>query len=322
MSIISEGSSQLFNNPAYYKPTEPSGGGTTKKKATRHHSTGSANSERPRKATRQTSTSSAGDIGTSRKASRQCSLDPSDISSFSEGRSCSYPGLSEERMLISPIIRETTPFTQEDFRPKESTKPKSKVTKFLHLLFRKESRKTGRSLTIKKPKISITRAPHPVTKTIRLKIHILYAISIALFVLSFPFYLWHYLYAYNKQLLFRSLNGSVLVAFTYVRFLHCSVNGVIYSVIDKTFRDDVRKVLKALDICQMYQWHPHEIPSTRTSRTASFDSCGKSATVMQWKDWMLLNFKKKQRKYKWFSGKDEVYCSFLENSKKSFTNLL
>ncbi|XP_066936374.1 uncharacterized protein [Clytia hemisphaerica] len=283
MSLICDGSSQLFNNPTFCKPSE-SGGGIAQKKATRHHSTGSTNSERPRKATRQTSTCSTGDIGTSRKASRQCSLDPSDISNYSEGRRCSYQGLSEERMLISPIIKEATPFTQEEFHVKEANNSQSKVVKFLHILFHQDNWKTSRSSVTKKPKISITRAPHPVTKTIRLKIHILYAISVALFVLWFPTYLWLYLHAYNWKLVIHHMNWNVLVAFTYVRYLHCSVNGIIYSVIDKTFRDDVRKVLKTLDIFQMYQWSSNEIPSTRTSRTASFDSFGKSASAMQWKD--------------------------------------
>ena len=180
--------------------------------------------------------------------------------------------ISENRMLVDPSGNEREgslsifKSIQQKFRAIMDRVPSTSSTE--------TQRKPSVTSTHSIPKIRIGGKNYEVVNTnIQLKIHVLYAISIALFILSLPYYTWHYLHLYHNKYLFNKTNWRILSAFTNVRFLHCFVNGLIYSVIDKRFRADVRSLMKFLFTCKKQEnWKDLLIPSTIRTRTTSFDS--------------------------------------------------
>jgi len=89
----------------------------------------------------------------------------------------------------------------------------------------------------------------PLQWGVKLKIHILVAISLAFFFCMFPLHLFHYLFIYKKL---DTINTNVLVVFTWMRYLHCFVNGFVYSVLDERFRRDLLLILRSLLTCESY----------------------------------------------------------------------
>lgn len=89
----------------------------------------------------------------------------------------------------------------------------------------------------------------PLQWGVKLKIHILVAISLAFFLFMFPIHLYHFLYIYKKL---NTINPTVLVVFSWMRYLHCFVNGFIYSVLDERFRRDLLLILRSLFTCESY----------------------------------------------------------------------
>lgn len=121
------------------------------------------------------------------------------------------------------------------------------------------------------PKIQVnSKGKRVVNKNIRLKCHVLYAISMALLAFSTPYYVWEYLFMYSHSTLVK-MNWQILLAFTYIRYLHCFVNALIYSIIDKRFRNDVYLLVT----CKKPNLNNMDgllIPSGVRTRTTSFDS--------------------------------------------------
>lgn len=125
------------------------------------------------------------------------------------------------------------------------------------------------------PKIQVNKkGRRAVNKNIRLKCHVLYAISMALLAFSIPYYTWEYLFLYKYSTLVE-MNWKILLALTYIRYLHCFVNALIYSIIDKRFRNDVYVLAKILVTCKKPNSKNMDgllIPSGVRTRTTSFDS--------------------------------------------------
>lgn len=101
----------------------------------------------------------------------------------------------------------------------------------------------------------------------KLKIHILFAITICFFVCIFPNQLWHHL------IKFKVLNPSnslvkmhqVFACFIY---LHCFFNGIIYSVMDKKFRSEAWVVIKSIATLKPYYRQEQAIITARPSRVS------------------------------------------------------
>ena len=180
----------------------------------------------------------------------------------------SLEAISENKMLLSSDS--ATLKREGEVEPNQS-------------FIRQQAKKIKLKFTIRKSSTSSQNAPkiharkkrrRAVNKNIRLKLHVLYSISIALFVFSLPYYTWNYLFLYSHSTLV-TLKWKILLAFTYIRYLHCFVNGLIYSVIDKRFRNDVYILVKTLMTCKKQSLNNMDgllIPSGIRTRTTSFDS--------------------------------------------------
>ena len=110
-----------------------------------------------------------------------------------------------------------------------------------------------------------------ITRNIPLKIHILLAITIFFFLCFLPHHAYHYLFFYNRQAyvtIWRKVSWL-----SWFRYFHCFINGFIYSVMDKTFRKDVRKILKSIYACRIQQMNDESLVTANltASRTASIE---------------------------------------------------
>lgn len=203
------------------------------------------------------------------KVMKNDSLDPAQLS---HNNSRSLQGISEDEILTSPGSTATpspldTDTTQFIFPGDEETDDSNNGRMFN---FKKHARKMSQFLCGSLRSRKQSTVEQRINKSIQLKIHILLAISIAFFVLSTPYYVWHFVHFYN---FIRKINWEILLALTYCRFFHCFMNGLIYSVIDKTFRSDVTMVVKSVLTfrCVHYEDLASNNPSLRTSRTISVD---------------------------------------------------
>ena len=178
--------------------------------------------------------------------------------------------ISEEKMLLSSTLSNGSTI-QNNMARTDTQKPS-----FLCLQAEKIKKIFQRSPSQRNtPKIQVNKkGKRAVNKNIRLKCHVLYAISIALLAFSIPIYTFEYLFLYKHSLLV-TLKWKILVAFTYVRYLHCFVNALIYSIIDKRFRNDVYVLAKTIMTCKKPNLNNMDgllIPSGVRTRTTSFDS--------------------------------------------------
>lgn len=198
------------------------------------------------------------------KVTKKDSLDPAQLS---HNNSCSLQCITEDEILISPgttpspLDNDTTRFIFPDADTDDSNgavfnfkKHAREVSQFLRCSLRRKQ----------------STVEQRINKSIQLKIHILFAISIAFFALSTPYYVWHFLHFYK---LLRKVDWKVLLACTYFRYLHCFMNGLIYSVIDKAFRSDVVLIVRSVLTvsCIRYDDLASNNASRRTSRTMSVD---------------------------------------------------
>ena len=97
----------------------------------------------------------------------------------------------------------------------------------------------------------------------KLKIHILLAITLCFFVCKLPFELWHMAFAFGftpKRILVQRIY-YVLAGLMY---MHCFINGIIYSLVDFKFRRDLKLIVKSIIF-----WKPYyrNDPSRRLSST-------------------------------------------------------
>lgn len=119
----------------------------------------------------------------------------------------------------------------------------------------------------------LTRRNRP--KVRKLKIHILFAISICFFVCIFPNYLWHYMVKLNLARPGNSAWDSIQRVFGSFIYLHCFVNGIIYSIMDKKFRTDAWLVIKCIITLKPYHLQEQALLKARMSR-ASFQTTSMS----------------------------------------------
>ena len=88
----------------------------------------------------------------------------------------------------------------------------------------------------------------------QIKVHILVSISILFFVCMFPVHL-YFLLSFHQ-----APNLNNLKLFTWFKYFHCFVNGIVYSVFDRVFRFNVLMLVKSIVTCQ-----PHFINELKPS---------------------------------------------------------
>ena len=104
---------------------------------------------------------------------------------------------------------------------------------------------------------------------IKLKIHILVTISLAFFFCMFPTHLYHYLFLYRKLHL---VDFQTLIVFSWMKYFHCFLNGLIYSLLDERFRYDLWMVVRSILRCKPYFKREFNTRSQRSFARASVDS--------------------------------------------------
>ncbi|XP_066936377.1 5-hydroxytryptamine receptor 1B-like [Clytia hemisphaerica] len=100
---------------------------------------------------------------------------------------------------------------------------------------------------------------------IKLKIHILVTISLAFFFCMFPTHLYHYLFLYRKLHL---VDFRTLTLFSWMKYFHCFVNGLIYSLLDERFRYDLWMVVRSILKCKPYFKREFNTRSRRFARAS------------------------------------------------------
>ena len=78
------------------------------------------------------------------------------------------------------------------------------------------------------------------TKQYRTVVKVLLAMTVTFMVISLPGHIYYLCYEFQVELSY--LAQSTLIALTYIYYLNCCANPVIYSVLDKRFRRDVKRL--------------------------------------------------------------------------------
>jgi len=101
----------------------------------------------------------------------------------------------------------------------------------------------------------------------KLKIHILLAITVCFFVCNLPLELWHMAFAFR----FTSKNPllhKISLVLAGLMYMHCFINGIIYSLVDFKFRRDLKLMVKSIVYRKpYYRNEPNRRVSSTQTRT-------------------------------------------------------